>query len=212
MEARVRNSSKLIADRARVVVTAVAAALIAASPLQSSAQAAAPAGSRPALQQTGSMESLIKALSGRWSLTVRLEPSKDAPNGIDGTGEESWHADRAGLTFTDEEAFHAGPLSATIVGILWRDGKTGDFHAMDCSKENPHTCDAKGAAEDVVVHWTGSALTVDEVEMSQGKKMISRIVWSDITAKTFTETAYFGEPGGEFQKGMTIHATRVESK
>jgi hypothetical protein len=84
---------------------------------------------------------------------------------------------------------------------------------MDCSNQISHTCDLKGAVDDVVVHWTGSELTIDEKEISsQGKVMTSRAVWSDITANSFTETGYLGSPGGPFQKVMTILATRAANK
>ena len=156
------------------------------------------------------MQSLIKALSGRWSLKVTFEPSKDAPAGLEGTGEETWHAGPEGLTFTDEEVMHAGPLAIILVGVLWQDLKTKDFHAMDCNNQNPHSCDLKGAVDGMVVHWTGSQLTIDEQELSpKGERMISRVLWSDISTNTFTETGYLGAPGGPFQKAMTIHATRV---
>ncbi len=174
----------------------------------SGAQATRPAGEARPAQSADPMQALIRALSGRWSLKLEFEPSSEAPAGRKGTGEETWHAGPEGLTFTDEEVFHAGPNSVVVVGIFWRDLKTGAFHAMDCYKGNPHTCDLEGAG-DVVVRWNGSELAVDEQERSpQGRMMISRVEWSDITATSFTETGYLGAPRGPFHKTMTIHATR----
>jgi len=158
------------------------------------------------------MPALIKAFEGHWSLKLQFEPSKDTPRGLDGTGEETWHAGPEGLTLTDEEILAAGPHTSIVVGIFWRDPKTKAFHALDCSNEIPVTCDLKGAISDVVVHWTGSKLTVDEKEFSQGRMMTSRVAWSDITANTFTETGYLAPPGGPFKKVMTIHATRAAAK
>jgi len=82
---------------------------------------------------------------------------------------------------------------------------------MDCSNQMSHTCDLKGAADNVV-QWTGSELTIDEKELSEGKVMTSRVAWSDITSNSFTETGYLAPPGGPFQKVMTIHATRAAAK
>ena len=158
---------------------------------------------------TSAMDSLIGALSGRWSLKLAFEPSKEMPQRLEGTGEETWHAGPQGLTFTDEEVFTVGGQTLIVVGLLWRDMKTHEFHALDCSNQNASTCDLKGAVADVVVHWTGSELTIDEKELSQGKMMTSRVTWSDITPNTFTETGYLAPPGGPFQKIMTIHATRA---
>jgi hypothetical protein len=194
-------------------ISAVAiGALMTATPCLSGAQLPSPAGDAKTPQPTGEMQTLIKALSGHWSLKLRFEPSKETPRGLEGTGEESWHAGPEGLTFTDEEVFTAGPQTIIVVGFLWRDLKTKEFHAMDCSNQMPHTCDLKGAVDDVVVHWTDGELTIDEKELSQGKMMTSRVAWSDITSNTFTETGYLAPPGGPFQKVMTIHATRAAAK
>jgi hypothetical protein len=192
----------------RFISKVAAGVLMTGIPCLSAAQSAGPAGDLRSPQPTTSMQSLIKALSGRWSLKLKFEPSKGAPGGAEGSGEETWHAGPAGLTFTDEEVFHAGPDSVIVVGLFWQDLKTGAFHAMDCYKGNPHICDLEGAA-DVVVRWTGSDLTVDEKERSpQGTMMTSRVEWSEITATSFTETGYLAPPGGPFRKTMTVHATR----
>ena len=196
----------------RFISTISIGALITASPCLLGAQPTGPARDANTLQATGEMQTLINAFSGHWSLKLKLEPSKEMPGGLDGTGEETWHAGPQGLTLTDEEVLTAGPQTIIVVGFLWRDLKTKEFHAMDCSNQMSHTCDLKGAVDDVVVHWTGSELTIDEKEISQGKTMTSRAAWSDITSNTFTETGYLAPPGGPFQKVMTIYATRVAAK
>ena len=194
-------------------ISAVAiGALITATPCLLGAQVTSPAGDANTPQPTGEMQALIKAFSGNWSLKVKFEPSSETPRGLEGTGEETWHAGPQGLTLTDEEVLTAGAQTVIVVGFLWRDQKTKEFHAMDCSNQISHTSDLKGAVDDVVVHWTGSELTIDEKEISQGKVMTSRAVWSDITANSFTETGYLGSPGGPFQKVMTVLATRAPDK
>lgn len=194
------------------ISTVAVGILITAIPCVSGAQHTSPAGDARAAQPTDEMPALIKAFSGHWSLKVKFEPSKETPHGLESTGTESWHASPGGVTLTDEEVFAAGPQTVIVVGILWRDMKTKEFHAMDCSNQNPSSCDLKGAVSDVVVHWTGSELTIDEKELSDGKVMTSRIAWSDITSNTFTETGYLAPPGGPFQKVMTILATRAAAK
>ena len=196
----------------RFMSAVVVGALITATPCLLAAQLTSPAGDANTPQPTGEMQTLIKALSGHWSLKLKFEPSSETPRGLEGTGEETWHAGPDGLTFTDEEVLSAGPQSIIVIGFLWRDLKTKEFHAMDCSNQISHTCDLKGAVEDVVVHWTGSELIIDEKELSQGKVMTSRVAWSDITPNTFTETGYLAPPGGPFQKVMTAHATRTPAK
>ena len=195
------------------ISTVAIGALITATPHLLGAQLTSPGGDASTPQPTGEMQTLIKAFSGHWSLKLKFEPSTEMPQGLEGTGAETWHPGPEGLTLTDEEVLTAGPQTVIVVGLLWRDSKTKEFHAMDCSNQIPHTCDLKGAVDDVVVHWTGSELTIDEKEISsQGKVMTSRAVWSDITANSFTETGYLGSPGGPFQKVMTILATRAADK
>ena len=197
----------------RFISTLAIGVLMVASSGLSRAQLTSPAGDHGPPQPTGDMQTLISAFSGHWSLKLKVEPSKEMPGGLEGTGEETWHPGPDGLTLTDEEVFTAGPQKVLIVGFLWRDMKTKDFHAMDCSNQNPDTCDLKGAVSDVVVHWTGSELTIDEKELSsEGKVVTSRAVWSDITPNSFTESGYLGSPGGPFEKVMTIHATRAVNK
>jgi hypothetical protein len=196
----------------RFISTVTIGSLITATPMLVGAQLTNPAGDAKAPHPTGEMQALINAFSGHWSLKLKFEPSRETPPGPDGTGEETWRAGPEGLTFTDEEVFTAGPQTVVVVGFLWRDLKTKEFHAMDCSNQMSHTCDLKGAVGDVVVHWTGSELTIDEKELSQGKMMTSRVQWSDITPNTFTETGYLAPPGGPFKRVMTIHATRVATQ
>jgi hypothetical protein len=83
------------------------------------------------------------------------------------------------------------------------------LHALDCNNQNPHVCGIKDVLDSVVVHWDGKQLIVEEQEPGpHGEKMISRIVWSDITPTSFTETGYIGAPEGPIKKGMTLLATR----
>jgi len=196
----------------RFISTVAIGALITTIPCLLGAQLTSPAGDAEGPQPTGEMQTLIKAFSGHWSLKLKFEPSKETPQGLESTGEETWRAGPQGLTLTDEEVFTAGPQTIIVVGLLWRDLKTKEFHAMDCSNQMSNTCDLKGAVDDVVVHWTGSELTIDEKELSDGKMMTSRVAWSDITPTTFTETGYLATSGGPFQKVMTVHATRVAAK
>jgi hypothetical protein len=48
-------------------------------------------------QSSPEIQSLIKALAGKWSVNVKFEPSSAMPNGADGTGEEVWCAGPGGI-------------------------------------------------------------------------------------------------------------------
>jgi hypothetical protein len=158
---------------------------------------------------TADLHSLAKSVVGTWNLKLTFEPSAEAPKGIQGIGEEIWRSGPLGLTLTDEESFTAGRMKMTIVGLFWMDHVTRKLQALDCNNQNPHTCGLKDALDGVTVQWDGRELIVEEPESGpDGKQMISRIVWSDIKPSSFTETGYFGPPGGPFKKGMTLLATR----
>ncbi len=162
-------------------------------------------------QQSNSadLQRLANLLKGTWDLEVHLEPTAKAPKGMQGKGDETWRPGPLGLTLTDEENFSAGPMKLTLVGLFWTDKVTRKLQALDCNNQNPHTCGLKDALDGNTVQWDGQKLTVDEPEPDpSGKMMISRIVWSDIKPSSFTETGYYGPPGGPFEKGMTILATR----
>jgi len=44
------------------------------------------------------LQSLIKALSGRWSLNVKFESNPEMPNGFATSGEETWRPGPGGST------------------------------------------------------------------------------------------------------------------
>lgn len=74
----------------------------------------------------------------------------------------------------------------------------------------PHTCDVKGAQNDITMGWDGEKFVIDEIETSKsGEKQIWHEVWSDITSTSFTQTGEYGPPGGARKRLFTIHATKV---
>jgi hypothetical protein len=156
------------------------------------------------------IQSLIKALSGKWSVSVKFEPRSTMPNGADGTGEEVWRAGPGGFTFIDEEQMPTPEGEVLLVGIVWWDAKTKSFHGMECNNQLPDTCDLKGALNDITMKWDGKEFTIDQLETSpDGKKTIWHEVWSYITPTSFTQTGDTGVPDGRFNRFVTIHGTRL---
>jgi hypothetical protein len=161
-------------------------------------------------QSSPEIQSLIKALSGKWSVSVKFEPNPAMPNGVNGTGEETWRAGPGGFTFLDEEHLPTPARDVFLLGIIWWDGKTKSFHGMECNNQLPNTCDLKGALNDVTMKWDGKEFTIDELETSpDGKRTIWHEVWSDITPTSFAQTGDMGAPGGPFKRFLTIRGTRV---
>ena len=155
--------------------------------------------------------SVIHALSGRWAVDVIFEPSPDAPNGAQGKGEEIWHAGAQGLTLIDEENVRVPPTDIHLLGLLWWDSATKQFHGMECVNQNPHACDPKAALNDVTITWDGKQLTIDEIETSStGKKSQWHETYSNITSTSFLQVGESGEIGGPFKKVVTLRGTRID--
>jgi len=157
------------------------------------------------------MLSVIQSLSGRWAVEVIFEPSPDAPNGAQGKGEEFWHAGAQGLTLIDEENIRVPPLDVHLLGLLWWDSATKQFHGMECVNQNPHACDPKAALNDVTITWDGKQLTIDQIQTSPtGKKSQWHETYSNITPTSFLQVGESGEIGGPFKKVVTLRGTRID--
>jgi hypothetical protein len=166
-----------------------------------------------ATQPSPEIESLTKALTGKWSLSVKFEPSASAPNGLANTGEESWLLGPGGFTLLEEEHLRMPEADGFLLGIVWWNTATKRFHGMECQNLLPYTCDVKGAQNDITMNWDGKQFVIDEVETSTtGKKSIWHEVWSDITPTSFVQTGEYGDPGGPRKRLFTIHATKITTK
>lgn len=157
------------------------------------------------------LPSLAKALSGRWSLQVKFEPSSEMPKGATSTGEETWRAALGGLTLLEEERVSTTAGDLSLLGIIWWDEKTKSLHGMECNNQLPYTCDLKGALNDITMTWDGKQFTINEWETHGNKRTLWHEVWSDITPASYTQTGEIEEPGGRATRVFTIQARRAES-
>jgi hypothetical protein len=159
------------------------------------------------------LQSLTKALSGEWSLSVKFETDASLPNGVVNTGEETWRAGPGGYTLLEEEHLRPPQGDAFLLGIIWWNKTTKTLQGMECQNLLPYTCDVKGAQNDITMSWDGKQFTIDEIETSNtGKKSIWHEVWSDITPISFTQTGEYGEPGAPRTRLFTIHAIRANAE
>jgi hypothetical protein len=163
------------------------------------------AASQSAAQPSAEMQSLIKALSGRWSLTAQFAGS----NAIF-KGEEVWHAGPGGLTLVEEESLHSPGRDLLLLGVIWWDNTTQSFHGMECNNGLAYGCDLKGALNDITLEWDGKQLVLTEQENHNGKKTVWHEEFSEITATSFTQTGDSSDAaGGPSTRVLTIHATKV---
>jgi len=86
---------------------------------QTQNSAASSSSSNPDAQQTSDLASLIKALSGRWSLQVKSEPGPEMPKGLATTGEETWHPAIGGLTLLEEERISTPGGDLSLLAVIW---------------------------------------------------------------------------------------------
>jgi len=162
--------------------------------------------------QTSDLASLVKALSGRWSLQVRFEPSSELPKGLATTGEETWRPAIGGLILLEEERISTPGGDLSLLGIIWWDAKTKSLHGMECNNQLPYTCDLKGALNDITITWDGKQFAINELETHGNKKTLWHEVWSDITPTSYTQTGETEEADGPTTRVFTIQARKVDDK
>lgn len=173
--------------------------------LASKSQGAAQRAAGPSAELQG----LIKALSGKWSLEVKFEPSAKMPNGVTLSGEETWRSGPGGFTLLEDERLPTPEGDIFLLGIIWWDNRTQRLQGMECNNQFPFTCDLKSALNDITMTWDGRQFAIEEAETHNGKKTGWHEVWSDITAKSFTQTGEIEEPDGSRNRFFTIHAKKV---
>src|SRR5581483_5000762 len=92
-------------------------------------------------QPSPGLQSLTKALSGDWSLSVKFEPTPSAPSGLSNTGEETWRSGPGGFTFIEEEHLRMSEGNLFLLGVIWWNSADKSFHGMECQNLLPYTCD-----------------------------------------------------------------------
>jgi len=155
-------------------------------------------------QRSPELQRLVKALSGTWSIAIRIEPSDQIPGGGLATGEEVWTPGPGGLSLI--ENYHSTGAEGEMagIGVAWWDVNTGRFQVTWCDNTNPTGCTVlKHGAK-----WEGDQIVAVDEWDSAGKRTTSKEVFSNITRNSFTQTLYQGETGGDLKRLMTIKATR----
>jgi hypothetical protein len=153
------------------------------------------------------MQSLIKALSGRWAVTGSFEPGSETPKGGAIFGEQTWRAGPGGFTFMQEEDLHTPMGEMLGTGFMWWDQSRG-FAGLRCLNFDPKGCDVAGSSR-ISFKWDGKELVIDFASSKDATKIAWHEVFSDITPGGFTQTGYSGHATGDLTKALTIHATRI---
>jgi hypothetical protein len=82
---------------------------------------------------------------------------------------------------------------------------------MECSSQQPMTCDLKGGLNDVTITWDGRKFQIDELETHDGRHTVWHEYWTDITPDSFTQNGDVTQPDGTTTHFMTVHGRRVKT-
>lgn len=190
----------------RLSIATIATVLLAAQQPGLAAKAAPKPGAMT--QPPAEMESVEKALGGKWNVTGNFEKSGEMPNGGPITGWQDWHIGPGGFTFSQEEDLHT-PLGEIFgVGMMWWDKTKQSYGGLRCLNVDPRGCDV-AAIPRVSIKWNGKELTVDFLSAKDPSKLSWHEVFSDITPQGFTQVGYSGDAEGRLTKTLTIHAART---
>lgn len=69
-------------------------------------------------------ESLVRALSGSWTLRIQFEPEPGKPRPAETRGTETWRASEDGLVLIEEEHLPTPGADLHLLGLIWQDRKT----------------------------------------------------------------------------------------
>lgn len=153
------------------------------------------------------MQSLIKVLAGRWSISEKLEPSEATPNGGVGEGEEIWRAGPGGFTLLEEEHISTPYGERFLLSLQWWDKSTNSFRGMLCNGSGQAGCNLESTKS--VLKWDGRSYVIDMEFSSHDKRMMWHEVFTDFTPTSFTQTGDVGEVGGPPKRSITIHAMKI---
>jgi hypothetical protein len=163
------------------------------------------------------MESLARALTGKWTISETFAPlgansdSIKTPKGGTGHGWEVWRSGPGGFTFMEEERNFTPAGEVFIVGYMWWDATKKAFGGMECNSQWPQGCDVQSSLSRVSATWDGKRLVIDFKNDKDPTKLDWHEVFSDITPASFVQIADVGQPDGSLKRWATIHATRLKT-
>ena|SRR6516165_9341514 len=111
------------------------------------------------------------------------------PKGGTGTDEETWRAGPGGLSVIEEYHSTGAEGGLSGLGAFWPDKQRPTMRVLWRDSTTPSGCArVKGGAK-----WEGSQVVITDESDVDGKKMMFREVFSNITDNAFTQTIYQGD-------------------
>ncbi|MGC1617770.1 MAG: hypothetical protein WA765_04715, partial [Candidatus Acidiferrum sp.] len=109
-------------------------------------------------QPPAEMQSLEKALVGKWSTTYEFAAGGMSPTAGTGTGEEVWRGGPGGYVLMEEEHVRAPFGEVYLFGLHWWDKSTNSLHGMLCNNSGSAPCDLNSYYNSSL-KWDGEQLT-----------------------------------------------------
>jgi Protein of unknown function (DUF1579) len=157
------------------------------------------------LQPAHEMQRLTNMLAGRWSIGQVFEPRGGMPKGVVGKGTEVWRPGPGSLSLIEELQTRVGDREFSGLGVIWWDTQAQGYRVIWCGSANPRGC----VVMSKLAQWEGDQFVVGDEFERDGRKVVYREVFSDVTPDSFTQTIYEGESEGELKRKLTIHAAKV---
>jgi hypothetical protein len=161
-----------------------------------------------AAQPAHEIQTLTKALAGRWSTYEKYEANELTPNGGEGHGETTFRPGPGGFTLEEEYRSQTPAGELLGFGVIWWDATKGLQHLW-CINLNPTGCEMFPGPPQPGPAWDGKQLVLHVESERDGKRVVFHEMISDITPTSFTQTADIGESGTPLKRWFTIHATRA---
>jgi hypothetical protein len=154
------------------------------------------------------IQSLTKALAGRWITQEKYEPIFMTPTGGAGHGEQVFRPGPGGFVLTEE--YHSKTPAGELFGfgVIWWDQSKGLQHLW-CINVYPTGCELFPPPPQPGPQWDGKQLVLHLEGDQDGKKLVWQEVISDITPNSFTQSADISDSGGPLKRWFTTHAVRA---
>jgi hypothetical protein len=158
-------------------------------------------------QPAPTIQSLVKALTGKWVRREKYEPMYLTPTGGVGKGEQVFRQGAGGFTLL--EVYHSKTPAGELFGsgVLWWDQTKGLQHLW-CINLYPTGCEMFPAPPQPGPKWDGKRLVI-HIEGEGEDKLTWQEIISDVTANSFTQTVDIGESGGPMKRWLTMHSTKI---
>jgi len=147
----------------------------------------------------------LMAFSGRWLYRYEYPAAEGSTTGKTTEGKAVFRSGPGGLSLIQDDVETEGGKTTVGHTITWWDEKSHGYKALWCDTENPDNCTLMSQ----VGKWEGDQFVIGNEFTKDGRKYLSKEVWSEITPNSFTRTVSQGEQGKELKPVVTIHATKA---